>query len=73
MQRSRLRRNQRVKSLRGRVVSIKDEAQWDRLLEKHADRLVVAHFYAVRLSWASEIARSFKSSAGVHQLCSSAV
>ena len=49
MQRSRLRRGQRVKSLRGKVVTIKDEAQWDRVLAKNTDRLVVAHFYAVSL------------------------
>ena len=49
MQRSRLRKGQRVKSLRGKVASIKDGAQWDRMLEKNTDRLVVAHFYAV--SW----------------------
>lgn len=48
MQRSRIRRSQGVKKLRGRVVSIKDVAQWQKLLNKIGEKLLVAHFFAVR-------------------------
>ncbi|EIE23557.1 thioredoxin-like protein [Coccomyxa subellipsoidea C-169] len=50
MQRSRLRKSQAVKKLRGRVVGIKDLAQWQKLLNKLGDKLLVAHFFA---SWSS--------------------
>ncbi|BDA47465.1 probable thioredoxin at N-terminal half [Coccomyxa sp. Obi] len=46
MQRSRIRRSQGVKKLRGRVVSIKDVAQWQKLLNKIGEKLLVAHFFA---------------------------
>lgn len=48
MQRSRIRRSQGVKKLRGRVVSIKDVAQWQKLLNKIGEKLLVANFFAVR-------------------------
>jgi len=46
MQRSRLRRNQAVRK-RSRVTSIKDLAQWQKLVNKLGDKLLVAHFFAV--------------------------
>ena len=36
-----------MKSLRGRVASIKDEAQWNRVLSKTGKKLLVVHYYAV--------------------------
>jgi hypothetical protein len=48
MQRSRLRRSQAIKKLRGRVVNVKDLAQWQKMLNILGDKLLVAHFFAVR-------------------------
>ena len=59
MQRSR-RRSQGVKKLRGRVVSIKDVAQWEKLINKIGDRLLVAHFFAVSSENASSHSFAYK-------------
>ncbi len=43
-----VRKQRRMKSLKGRTINIKNRAHWDKVLGKMGDRLLIVHYSAVR-------------------------
>ncbi len=48
-----VRKQRRMKTLKGRTVTVKNRSHWEKILSKMGDRLLIVHYSAVRsvASW----------------------
>ena len=43
-----VRKQRRMKTLKGRTVTVKNRSHWEKILSKMGDRLLIVHYSAVR-------------------------